>query len=436
MAINITKGFIHTLFSRVLLLAISVFSSVIVVRALGVESYGIYSYVTLVIGLATILSNLRLGPTNAYFVSSGEGNISELFPLTFYSALGIGLIAAPIVMWIFLINSKVSENIAIITIVLAACGIVFQLMREYMFGFVRGLGWFGKLGVVKFAGAGVRLLMVIILIGFAGKLSLNGLVIIDFLSILLMLLLVFIILPKINLGATFNLELAKKVYVYGGWTFVYMMVLALNGKVDQMLVAYFLNIESLGIYSLAVKFSLLIWPIIESVQIVLLPKIASIDDKTYQLKMVCEIFNVLFNLLIIGYLVSIFLLPYIFILLYGAEFKDGVQPLMILVGGSFIYSLHKVLATYYVAIGEVRMVSNYSIAIFILNIVLSTVLIQMYGMAGAASATAISYLLATMWMLKRFAKENVVSMKSLFVPSKSTMMLVANRLRSNLGFRK
>ena len=60
MAGNYTRGLIYTLLTQGSLLFIGVLSSVVVVRVLGPEHYGLYAYISLILAMAMLFSNFRL----------------------------------------------------------------------------------------------------------------------------------------------------------------------------------------------------------------------------------------------------------------------------------------------------------------------------------------------------------------------------------------
>ena len=90
---------------------------------------------------------------------------------------------------------------------------------------------------------------------------------------------------------------------------------------------------------------------------------------------------------------------------YGKEFTEALRPFQILVIAVTIYSFHKIIATYYVAIGKVRLIFLYSIITLFMNTTLSYLLVPIFGLKGAAIGTFFSYLFVTIVIFCQFKKD-------------------------------
>jgi len=79
--------------------------------------------------------------------------------------------------------------------------------------------------------------------------------------------------------------------------------------------------------------------------------------------------------------------------LFGAEYRQGALSLIFLSGGYFIGRFFGLSGSFLTAMGETRVVMHISGATAALNLGLNIVLIPIYGIVGAALATALSVIL-------------------------------------------
>jgi O-antigen/teichoic acid export membrane protein len=304
------------------------------------------------------------------------------------------------------------------------------LGRDYLLGILRGLKEFGKFNIIRGADKFLRLTVIIMVILVWRKLSVSSVVLIDIAAMALVFGCIYaLIKPEGRKGkekSSFK-EALVSIHAYGGWAFLFFLTIALYGKIDRIIVAKFTDPTELGFYTIAVRIAEIIWIFIQSLQVVLLPRLAG-NTEEEQLESMEFIFS-LSPLILLFLTLSIGILGTICIpLLYGSRFTAAVAPFQILIIGIAVYSLHKILATYYFSVNRVKLVVVYSLIAILLNAGLSYLLVRKFGLIGAATGTSISYTVVTILLVWQFKRETGKLLRELFIPRAENLRLMFSRV--------
>jgi O-antigen/teichoic acid export membrane protein len=171
------------------------------------------------------------------------------------------------------------------------------------------------------------------------------------------------------------------------------------------MVSFFIGVEGVGLYTLAVNLAQLIWLISQSAATVLLPRIAASPEsalenaaRTAQItRLILWISLVLALALLLG---AHLIVP----LMYGKAFSRSIAPLLWLLPGIVAFSTVNVLASYLAGIGQPRI--NLFVALIGLSftITLDFLLIPRFNITGAAIASSVSYSMSavlTIWFFQQ-----------------------------------
>lgn len=440
MAAVYTKGMLYTIGTKVSTIVLGTLSSVMIVRTLGPEQYGVYTYISLVVGLACIFANFRLGSSNAYFLASGKYGPDLLKRISLVSATLTGGTAG-IVSLLFLFNRDSVCHLALWPPIIIAATIPLTISNEYMTGILRGLTRFGAFNIAKTAGSVFRFVVVgMVFLWTRTFLTVELIVVLDAVMILSVWLFIFRVTSKGKAWAGHSSHSSKKgtareIHTYGWLTFVYILIISLNGKVDRVIITSYLDVSALGCYTISVRLAEVIWIIYHSVQDVLLPKLAG-SSTEQRVKNVIFINEVSIFFLLACAVAMIVFGRMVITLMYGDEFLDAVRPFQVLVTGTTAYSLHKLFATYYLSIGRLRTVIMISLAGLVGNIFLTVLLVPKYGLTGASLGTTLSYLGSTAAIIYLFLKETNRPLKDLFVPSAETYSVLFSKIKSIFTYKK
>ena len=169
--------------------------------------------------------------------------------------------------------------------------------------------------------------------------------------------------------------------------------LFLMGTIDKIFLAKYINMEAVGIYTIAMTMSIIINIVYDSAIKAWEPyfyeKIGTkkAEDMHFIIKSV--IFYKLF--IIISALIYIQVIPYIFSIMVDDKFNEALLYIPILVIGFSFEGARKSLTNFLMHKNKVKMLGSISLFAAAVNIAFNIILIQKFGIIGAAYATVISF---------------------------------------------
>lgn len=381
------------------------FVGIWVARYLGPEVFGILSYAMAFVGFFSFFSTLGLNSIVVREIVKNEDNYSNILGTTFYLKLFGGLISfilGVISIYIFKSNEHI---IQIITIVLLA-GYIFQSMDviEYFFQakilskyvvIARNISFlissllkiyfiFSEYGVVSFAFA------TLIDIGTGS-------------------IFMFIIYKKLGFESTswkLDIPLSKKL-IKDSWpimlstffTTIYM-------KIDQIMIESFLDMHSVGLFSVAVRLAEA-WYFIPMIIIsTLVPYFIKIRETNFNLYLfrLKQVNTLMFWMSVFVGLVTTFFGELIISILFGEIYKDAYLALSLNIWAGVFVSIGMTLSSLYIVTENLQIYTLIGTMISVLiNVLANYFLIPMYGISGAAIATLVTQGLGV-WFLPLFFK--------------------------------
>jgi|TARA_B110001450_G_scaffold254878_1_gene281148 O-antigen/teichoic acid export membrane protein len=189
-------------------------------------------------------------------------------------------------------------------------------------------------------------------------------------------------------------------------------------RADIFILLFFLDAAAVGIYSIGVTVAQLIWYASNSVNSIFFPHLASMHQG--EAKNLFSARVIKFNFLINLFLIIILCLfgSFIINILYGELFSQSYFVLLILAPGLLSDSIGRNLATWLKGEGAPKILSVISILSLIFNIALNFIFIPKYGLYGAALASAITYFIRALALLKVYCKRTNLSIFSIVSWSK------------------
>ena len=179
--------------------------------------------------------------------------------------------------------------------------------------------------------------------------------------------------------------------------FTFRIVNGISSNLDKIMLGFFLTYYEVGIYSSGVKFILLLIPLIETVGIVLFPKItiAAKDNEEVYLKNLNLNYRIIL-LLGIPMTVGMFLVsPELMLLFAGKQFTGSIIVSRIMSVIILICPIGDLLGSKTLLIyNKEKWLLICSIIIAVCNIVFNAVGIPLFGITGACAASVLCYLIA------------------------------------------
>ena len=396
--LTVAKDTVESFLLKLGLYGVAFVGSALISRALGPEGRGIYYFP--VVAAATLVSVAKLGieQANVYLLGTarvGPGRLSEQNGLV---ALVMGTIAFLALLVAPAIFPSLFSGTPIVLLVLAGLAIPFSLHTQFTTGLMTMIGqvtWQFSAGLI----AGTAQVAVIVALYFAGAITPQAVLATSLLSITLTWLLV---VAKFRvegnpwlrwdpglLGSTLRQSLPLHV----GMVFFYF-----HFRADAFLVKLISGTTALGLYSVSVMLAETMYLAMDSLAVALLPH--QVGNKPQE-----AAHNALRAgrvIVIVGGCVALLWvvlgLPIIRYLL-GNDFLPAYVPMVILLPGLLALGVQRVCGPPILRQGRpLRMALIYALGLGV-NVVLNLLLIPLWGIAGAATSSAISYSLGALVFL-------------------------------------
>ena len=396
---KLLKQGLHYASGSLLLSLASLISFPILTRYLPVEQYGYLSLITTISGLLAAIYKLGLQQSIVRFFKPGDhalaSNVAYTFLLTtFIISVFISLIA-------FFTLYEFGRSLIIVIILIA----FLQSMRSVVIGLYMSMQNSLYVNIVNVIYKYGSLFFMLIFIFYYEKSAIS----VVFSILVTDLLLMFIVFKRFVLDVTFlkpNVELIKKVSIYG---FPLMLVEVLqigHAFTDRFIINYFLDSKSVAMYVAPHSISRIISDVIfGGVATALVPiymgmwKEEEFDNAKKFINKISDYFLYIFPISVAGlYVISEPLMS----ILASEKYSESSYILPItflgvgLFASTFIYS-----AGLKIKKNQFKLL-QFVFESLIINLVLNFIFIKKYGIAAAAWTTVLSYL----WMTIRFYIES------------------------------
>ncbi|MEL6987762.1 MAG: flippase, partial [Bacteroidota bacterium] len=163
-------------------------------------------------------------------------------------------------------------------------------------------------------------------------------------------------------------------------------------SIDILMLGYFKGTFEVGIYDIAIKFSLLAGVALLGINAIATPKFSEFysTNNFDGLKRMVRWSSKFIFWSTTPVLVILLLFPELILSIYGEEFPKAATALVILTVGQFISSISGSVGNILKMTDNHKVFQNIMIVATLLNIVLNIILIPLYGINGAAIATSSS----------------------------------------------
>jgi O-antigen/teichoic acid export membrane protein len=390
------KYFKNTLWlfsERILRMVVGFFVGVWVARYLGPEQFGLFSYALSLVGIFTAISTLGLDGILVRELVKNEGQQDKLIGTAFWLKF-MGAIATLVILAIS-VNFTSNDDYTNSLVFIIASATIFQSFN------VVDLYFQAKV-LSKFSALTNSISLLISSI-FKIVLILNEAPLIVFVwvvffdSIVLAIgFIYFFIKNNLSFGfknLIFETETAISL-LKDSWPLILGSIAAsIYMQIDQVMIKEMMGNEAVGYYAVSARLSDLWLFIAIMITKSFLPAIISakkISEEVYLFRL-----QYLYDILLkIAFLISLLMVFFAFdivTVLYGEEFLNSVQILIIYIWSIVFVYLSNVSTSYFLAENMQFHASFRLIIGAIINIVLNVYFIKYYGLIGAAYATLISY---------------------------------------------
>lgn len=416
-----TRYSINTIVTQVIVSAIYMATVIITARYLGPHGKGLLTLILLIPMLSISFGRMGIGHGVNYYASKVSPTKLVVNSFVLCLIISLALFFATLLL-VFALKDVFFKEISEKTLIVICSTVPFFLFYDYLPSVLQGLFKINKRNFLISVQPAVYLILLLVLVVVV-RLGLWGAVIAWiialFLSVAVSFMFVFkeIQISEIGLDMSFM----KNLLSFGMKSHIGNILKRLSYRGDILIVSYFLDPIAVGFYSVAVNVAEIIWKFPEAVGIVLLPHVAQMNKKEAKsfTPQVCRI--VLFPVMIACFMIFLFN-KVIIILAFGYEFLPSSSALLILLPGILSFTVWKIIVNDLIAQGYPTRYSLSSGIALVTMLLLDIWLIPKFGINGAALASSIAYLAATVSIIIFYHQITRNSVKELLVPVKKDLL--------------
>lgn len=404
---SISKNSAITFSSQILIFALGFVTLIILARALGPQRKGIYTLIILIPTVMLKLGFLGIEAANVYFIGSKKYKIENIVSNSLFSGILLSLILVVLffgISYLKIFQNFINSNqIDLFYLWLVVFTIPFSLLLGFLRSIILGQEKIITYNKINIFQAIFQLIAISILL-LVFKQGLFGAIITYVITVIFVTLLVVLFIKKhTKIYFSYNKKIFKDLTRYGVKAYFGNLAQFLNYRLDIFLVAIFLTPVAVGYYSIAVGMAEKIWMLPGAIATVLFPRISSLKDTEANSLTPRIVRHTFFIILIISLILAVLAKPLI-VILFGSAFLPSVMPLIFLLPGIVALGGAKTLSADLAGRGKPQFGTYAAFISLAVNIPLNLWLIPKWGISGAAFASSIAYITATLVVIIAFIK--------------------------------
>ncbi len=391
--------------------------SILTARSLGPSGKGILTLLNLIIVFSFQFGNLGLNAAVVYYSAKFKKFKNKIFWTNFIFTLCISffiILIFEIALKKIIINRIPNIKIGYIYFIVIYMSIIMYFLKTITVEkILYGIGKIRKMLLTDIILTTV-LTGILIYLYIMNKITILNIILLNLSSLIL-----FTVFLIHNINIKFNIKFDCKLLIkeirYGIKAYLSNLSTFINYRADIFLIAYYLNMKSVGIYSIGINITEKIWLIAGAVSQVLFPYISMGKNKSKNVSYTAFLSKINVYLSGIILIILFFIIPYLINYLWGSKFYDAVNVIRILIPGVTIIVYGKIISSYFAGVGKPQYATFSSIGIMTVNIILNIILIPKLGINGAAIASTISYSLGGFFWVVLFCKKTKTSISEMFI---------------------
>ena len=386
--------------------------NIITARVLGPDGKGAYSLIMSFLMASSIIAGLGFGQANVYFIGRGVPARKIIANSLFLATFGGGLVAI-LLYFSAPFFSKQFAALPIIYVQIIAVILPFQLLLVFCRHIFLGEGRVGTYNLIRNVQS---TLQIAILLGLMviNEFSVRD-AIIAMIGAILLTLILNLLLLRASISIAGDLKQFKKQLAYGLRAYFAELANFLNRRLDIFLIAFFLNLQAVGLYSVAVAVTQIMNNLPTAASTVLFSTSATSSEEKMNL-LTPRACRVIFTTLSVAAMLIFGLSHYIIILIGGTQYLPAILPLKLLLPGMVAIGIHVTLYSDLAGRGRPEIGTVASAIALIGTLVLDIILIPRLGIAGAAIASTIAYTAGAVFILVSFMRLTQNSLSEMLIP--------------------
>lgn len=431
---SITRNSILAFLPHAVGIVVGLATSVITARYLGPSGRGVLSLSLMTLGVMTLVADAGTMSSVTYFVSKKRLSGSQGLAFCLYASvvLGVAAIGLGLLVWP-LVDDSILSGVSRAVFLATLAAIPPMLFGSLWMRLMMALDRFSRAITYPIA-ASVGTLVVTVAVLLVAGLDVFELVLATSAMHLLLSSGLFAATAKrAGFGARLPKGVLREIASYGARTYVGGLVNYAVLRIDAFILNAYSGNADVGRYTMAVTVSEKVWLIDSSVGHATMPEVVA-RERTEAARMLAATNRSIILLVGIAGAALFILAPQVIGLLYGEDFLPAASALRLLVPGVIAYASGRILLQYYSGqLGRPGVGSAVSAASAVLAIALYLWLIPPYGMAGAAIASSITYVMVFVTSVALFRHATGVSLRDTLVPTVDDARSLLTRARGALG---
>lgn len=428
---SFTYQSVHTFLARVFIVGATFLAGLIVARILGPEGKGVVSMLNALTFLLVPLAELGVRQSTAFCIGQKRFPTPDIYASMqgIYSVMSVfSVIVLIIIYWQIGYMQKYGIWLCMPFILL----LPFILFENYHNGVFIGHKMVDKL---NYAALVDKISLIFLLAGFiwilrwgvAGA-GLSYLIarVFGFSAIF------YWLIRKISFRPAFNRDIWKELIRKGIVFAIALFVINVNYRLNTILLGYFQKAENVGVFSVGVNFAEVLKEVPLAIGLVLFSRSANWQkhELSEGIKKVALLSRVLFLLMFIvagfvGIAVTI-LIPF----LYGSAFANSVTVTWILLPGIVVLSIFLVINLFVAGQGRPDLSIKAFAPAIIINVLIAVWAMPRWGANGAALASSVSFICATLFFVFIFRRNYRVRAIDMFVIKADDIKLITQLIRA------
>ncbi len=416
------KNIMATYSAQVVSVICNFICSILAARMLGATGQGELALYVSFSALMILLLGLGLPSAIVYFLAGNKLAKGKVIPLVIsltlvlLTAFGLMyfLLRQTSILSIFLPDFIIHQNLWSVVLFVH---LLLQMINQYLVGILQAENNFKQSGLITAAGS--LLLLGLYTAYYVGLIPalwspiywiLASLLLVAGVQYFIFMLLLYKHDKAYFQFIPFSLHEIKPIWVFASLAFMANVVQFLNYKMDLWLINFYHhNKEMIGVYSLAVGLAQLLWLLPNAVHSVLYTFTSgkyTMQEKTAKTAKTSA-WLLLYALVagVIGYILSIYLVPYLF----GSAFQEVPSIIALLLLGIIPLSGALALSAYFAGIHKIHINLYGSCIGLMVSLLLNILLIPTYGIRGAAISSILSYVSTALYYYILFFKHQKVN---------------------------
>ena len=392
-------GWVFT--SSIIILLLHFFQKPIIAKQLGPDGLGLFSMATMIVGIIEIIAVFGIDGALVKFVAEYKSRgwrdkVYSLVSSAFITLLIIGIISGVVLFFLSNVFANIFDMPLLSSLLkIYALAFPFSLLHGTIISYFNGLRKMTYYAFVRILLAALSLMFILVflIIGLGVKGAMLGTV----LAIVVTVIIATTIMRKFVSFTLLDYRKYTKVLISFGSRLVGANIIGqIYYNIDTLMIGYFLTSTEVGYYAVAISLSRFFWLVPRAIATVAYPAISEYwanGNRQAVNKLVDKSTKYSACVLIFAGMSIVFFAKDIITFLFTPEFLPAVLPLAILITGTVTSGILRSVGGIFASVGKVNLVLKISIIGAVGDIILNMILIPIYGIIGAATATAASQVL-------------------------------------------